>query len=104
MGSRGHVRAVRPTTVRVARERRRGVSAVEQDAGRAGKHVFGGVMDDEALELRGQLPGAAPLVPFHCRYDGPADEVSGLLPLSCRGLLDHRAHGAGEDKVEQDVT
>ncbi|MET9457891.1 hypothetical protein ABZY05_22880 [Streptomyces canus] len=76
---------------------------VKQDACRAGEYGFRGVMDEEALELGGQVPGASPLVPSNCFHDGSGDEVCGLPPLSGRGLADHGAHGAGERDVEQDM-
>lgn len=86
------------------REGRRETTAVEQDAGRTGEYGLGGVVGKEALKLRGQLTGTVALVSFDGRYDGPAQEVSGLLPPSPRGLGNRRAHGLGEGKVQQDLT
>ncbi|MFL5999742.1 MAG: hypothetical protein ACJ736_36545 [Streptomyces sp.] len=61
-------------------------------------------MGEKALKLRGQLTVAFPLVSFDGRYDGPTKEVSRLLLPRCRGPGNRRAHGAGEGKVEQDLT
>ncbi|MGW0758729.1 hypothetical protein ACWD1Y_20055 [Streptomyces sp. NPDC002814] len=74
---------------------------VEQDACRTDEYGFWGVMDEEFLELSGQEPGASQLVPFDCFYDGPGDEVCGLLPSSRGGLADQGVYGAGERDVEQ---
>ncbi|QUW85606.1 hypothetical protein SMIR_41915 (plasmid) [Streptomyces mirabilis] len=80
------------------------MTAVEQDSGHTDQHVFRDVVDEETLELCGQLPSTVPLIPFKGRCDGPAEEVSGLLPPGCRGLANRRAQGAGEGKAEQNLT
>ncbi|WP_189588395.1 hypothetical protein [Streptomyces massasporeus] len=76
---------------------------VEQDACRAGEDVFGSVLGEEVLQLHGQLPGASPCFPFNCFHDGSGEEICGPLPPSCCGLVEYRAHGAGERDVEQDL-
>ncbi|MFC3574239.1 hypothetical protein ACFOZ0_13340 [Streptomyces yaanensis] len=97
------VRGASALVVRVARGSRPWTLVVQQDACRTGEYSFRGVLDEEVLELRGQVPGASPLVPFNCIDDGPGEEVCGLLTPSCRGMADRGAHGAGERDIEKDM-
>lgn len=73
---------------------------VEQETGCAGKYLFRRVVGKETLELLGQMPSPELFVPSNGGYDSPGQEVVGLLPLSCCGLADCRAHGRSEGKVE----
>jgi hypothetical protein len=79
------------------------LTAAQQDAGTTNQYVFRGVVDEDVLELRGHLPSSVPLVPFKSRYDGPAEENSGLLSPGCGGLVDRRARGTRKGDVEQNL-
>ncbi|MFJ9098663.1 hypothetical protein ACIRJM_09260 [Streptomyces sp. NPDC102405] len=60
-----------PLVVRVAWGTRRWALVVEQDACRTGEYGFRGVVEEQVLESRRQMPGATPLVSCNGFYDGP---------------------------------
>ncbi|MFC8511847.1 hypothetical protein [Streptomyces sp. NPDC057257] len=78
------------------------MTALEQDAGRTGQYILRGMVDKEPLDLRRQLADTVSFVSFQDRGNSAAEEVPGFLPPSCRGLVDHRTHGTGGGKVEED--